>query len=203
MAKAYWVNQYHSISDADALAAYAKLAAPAIHAAGGRFVVRGMPVKTYEAGRNQRTVVVEFDSLSAALAAHDGPGYQAALKALGNGAVRDMRVVEGTGDEGAARSGLPRGYMVVQYHAVRDAGALGAYAKIAGPAMAAGGGRFLVRGEPATAWESGKLLRTVVVEFADTQQCVAAYDGAAYAEALRALGSAADRDMRVVEGVAP
>ena len=83
----------------------------------------------------------------------------------------------------------------------RDASALGAYAKIAGPAMAAGGGRFLVRGEPATVWEAGKLLRTVVVEFDDTKKCIAAYDGPAYAEALRALGSAADRDRRVVEGV--
>ena len=202
MAKAYWVTQYHSISDPDALAAYAKLAAPAIQAAGGRFVIRGTPVKTYEAGRNQRTVVVEFDSLSAALAAHDGAGYQAALQALRNGAVRDMRVVEGVGDEGASRSGLPKGYMVVQYHAVREPSALGAYAKIAGPAMAAGGGRFLVRGEPATVWEAGKLLRTVVVEFDDTKKCIAAYDGSAYAEALHALGSAADRDMRVVEGVA-
>ena len=202
MAKAYWVVQYHSISNPDALAAYAKLAAPAVQAAGGHFVVRGMPVKTYEGGRNQRMVVVEYPNLSAALAAHDSDGYQAALQALGNGAVRDMRVLEGVGDEGASRTGLPKGYMTVQYHAVRDAAALAAYAKIAGPAMAAGGGRFLVRGEPATVWEAGKLLRTVVVEFDSTAKCIAAYDGPAYAEALRALGNAADRDMRVLEGVA-
>ena len=44
----------------------------------------------------QRTVVIEFPSLAQALAAHDTPGYQAALKALGTGSVvRDMRVVEG------------------------------------------------------------------------------------------------------------
>jgi len=96
MAKAYWINTYRSISNPEALAAYAKLAGPAIAAAGGRFLVRGMPAKTYEAGLNQRTVVVEFPSLAQALAAHDGAGYQAALKALGTGAVeRDMRVVEG------------------------------------------------------------------------------------------------------------
>ncbi len=75
MAKAYWVTQYHSISDPDALAAYAKLAAPAIQAAGGRFVIRGTPVKTYEAGRNQRTVVVEFDDTKKCIAAYDGPAY--------------------------------------------------------------------------------------------------------------------------------
>ena len=97
MAKAYWVATYRSISDPGALAEYAKLAGPAITASGGKFLVRGVPAKTYEAGLEQRTVVIEFDSVGAATAAHDTPGYQAALKALGNGAVRDIRVVEGVG----------------------------------------------------------------------------------------------------------
>jgi uncharacterized protein (DUF1330 family) len=95
MAKAYWVACYRSVNDPDALAAYAKLAAPAIQSCGGRFLARGMPAKTYEAGLNQRTVVVEFDSLAAALAAHDSPGYQEALRVLGSAAERDLRVVEG------------------------------------------------------------------------------------------------------------
>lgn len=95
MAKAYWVAFYRSIRNPDALAAYAKLAGPAIQAAGGRFLARGNPAKVYEAGLEKRTVVIEFDSVQKALAAHDGPGYQAALKALGDGAERDMRIVEG------------------------------------------------------------------------------------------------------------
>jgi uncharacterized protein (DUF1330 family) len=96
MAKAYWIAFYRSIKNPDALAAYAKLAAPAVQAAGGRFLVRGMPVKVYEAGLNQRTVVIEFDSVEKAIAAHDSPGYQEALKALGKDAVeRELRVVEG------------------------------------------------------------------------------------------------------------
>ena len=96
MPKAYWVTTYRSIKNQDALAAYAKLAGPAIAAAGGRFVIRGMPAQTWEAGLNTRTVVIEFPSLEKALAAHDTPGYQDALKALGKDAVeRDMRVVEG------------------------------------------------------------------------------------------------------------
>jgi len=97
MAKAYWITTYRSISNPDALAAYAKLAGPAIQAAGGKFLVRSpAPAKTYELGMNQRTVVIEFPDLAAALAAHDTPGYAAALKALGTGAAeRDMRVVEG------------------------------------------------------------------------------------------------------------
>jgi uncharacterized protein (DUF1330 family) len=94
MAKAYWIAFYHSISDPDAMAAYAKLAGPAIQAAGGRFLARGMPAKTYEAGLNQRTVMIEFDSVEQAIAAHDSPGYQEALKAMGNAAKRDMRIVE-------------------------------------------------------------------------------------------------------------
>lgn len=95
MAKAYWIAFYHSISDPDAMAAYAKLALPSIQAGGGRFLVRGMPAKTYEAGLNQRTVMIEFDSVEQAVAAHDSPAYQKALEALGNAAVRDMRIVAG------------------------------------------------------------------------------------------------------------
>jgi len=95
MAKGYWVSCYQSIDNPDKLAAYAKLAAPAILAAGGKFVVRGPASKAYEQGLLQRTVVVEFDSLAAANAAHDGAGYQEALRALGDGVKRDFRIVEG------------------------------------------------------------------------------------------------------------
>ena len=96
MAKAYWVTTYRSISNQDALAAYAKLAGPAIAAAGGRFLIRGMPSAAWEHGVKERTVVIEWDNLAKALAAHDSEGYQAALKALGkDSVVRDMRVVEG------------------------------------------------------------------------------------------------------------
>lgn len=95
MAKAYWIAFYRSIRKPEALAGYAKLAGPAIQAAGGRFLARGNPVKVYEAGLEQRTVVIEFDSVQAAVAAHDSPGYQEALKVLGDAAERDMRIVEG------------------------------------------------------------------------------------------------------------
>jgi uncharacterized protein (DUF1330 family) len=95
MAKAYWVVCYRAIKNPDKLAAYAKLAGPAIQAAGGRFLVRGTPAKTYEGGLNQRTVVSEFESLAKAIAAHDSPGYQEALRVLGDAAERDLRIVEG------------------------------------------------------------------------------------------------------------
>ena len=96
MAKAYWITCYHSISNQDKLQAYAKLAGPAIAAAGGKFVVRGTAAKVYEHGMMQRTVITEWDSVEAAIAGHDSPGYQEALRALGQAAVRDVRIVEGT-----------------------------------------------------------------------------------------------------------
>ena len=96
MPKAYWVTTYRSIKNPDGVAAYAKLAGPAIKEAGGRFILRGMPAHTFEHGLKERTVVIEFDSLEKALAAHDTPGYREALEALGtNSCERDMRVVEG------------------------------------------------------------------------------------------------------------
>ena len=53
------------------------------------------PAKTYEAGVNERTVVIEFDSVDAAIATHDSPGYAAALAALDGGAIREIRIIEG------------------------------------------------------------------------------------------------------------
>src|SRR5882672_116126 len=97
MAKAYWIVCYHSIKNPDALAAYAKIAAPALQAAGGRYLVRGNPAKVYEAGLNQRTVVIEFDNVQKAIAAHDSAGYQESLRVLGDAVKRDMRIVEGVG----------------------------------------------------------------------------------------------------------
>ncbi len=96
MAKAYWIAFYRSVKNPDAFAAYAKLAPAAVQAHGGRFIVRGNPAKVYEAGLDQRVVMIEFDSVDKAIAAHDSAGYQEALKALGNNAVdREIRIVEG------------------------------------------------------------------------------------------------------------
>jgi uncharacterized protein (DUF1330 family) len=96
MAKGYWIALYRSVSDQAALAEYAKLATPAIQSGGGRFIARGTPYRRYEAGLDQRTVVIEFDSVQAAVATYEGPAYQAALKVLGNAAERDLRILEGS-----------------------------------------------------------------------------------------------------------
>jgi uncharacterized protein (DUF1330 family) len=96
MKKGYWVVAYKSISDASATKAYAGFAGPAIESFGGRVLVRTSDkVHPHEAGLQQRTVIVEFDSYENALAAYDSEVYQKAVRALGSGAERDFRIVEG------------------------------------------------------------------------------------------------------------
>jgi uncharacterized protein (DUF1330 family) len=92
---AYWISVYTEIIDEAKLAAYAKLAGPALEAAGGTFLARGLPEQTYEAGQKSRTVLIEFDSVDAARAAHDSPAYAEALAALDGGVVREIRIVPG------------------------------------------------------------------------------------------------------------
>ena len=94
MSKVYWVSVYKSVSDPAALAAYAQLASPAMVAHGGVFLAKGNPVQIIESGMQQRVVLIEFESLEKALAAYHSDGYQAALKVLGNTAIRDIRIVE-------------------------------------------------------------------------------------------------------------
>ena len=95
MPKAYWVTSYHSISDPEKLAAYVKLAPAATAPFGCRYLARGTAAAAREAGLKQRIVINEFPNLEKAIAAYDSPAYQEALKALGDGAVRDVRIVEG------------------------------------------------------------------------------------------------------------
>lgn len=95
MAKAYWISTYRAVLDTEKLAAYAKLAAPSIAAGGGRFLARGEPAQVYELGLMQRTVLIEFDSVAQAMSTHDSASYQAALAALGDGAQREIRIIEG------------------------------------------------------------------------------------------------------------
>jgi uncharacterized protein (DUF1330 family) len=96
MKKGYWVVAYRSIADESALKAYGKLAIPAIEAGGGKTLVRTADaIEPREAGLKQRMVVMEFESFEKAVATYNSAAYQAALKALGSGAERDFRIVEG------------------------------------------------------------------------------------------------------------
>ncbi|MGB7847613.1 MAG: DUF1330 domain-containing protein [Candidatus Acidiferrum sp.] len=96
MAKGYWITFYRKIMSASALAEYAKLAGPAIEAGGGKVLARGVPVKAYEAGLKERTVLIEFESAEKAVATFEGASYKAAAKLLAGAVERDVRIVEGT-----------------------------------------------------------------------------------------------------------
>jgi uncharacterized protein (DUF1330 family) len=94
--KGYWVVCYQSVSDESVIPNYAKAAKPAVEAGGGRSLAAGKPAKAHEAGKaDQRTVVIEFESVEKAIATYESAAYQAALKVLGSAAKRDFRIVEG------------------------------------------------------------------------------------------------------------
>ena len=96
MKKGYWVVAYRSISDASAVQAYGALAVPAVQSFGGRFLTTSASqVQPHEGGVQERAVLVEFDSYDIARSAHESEAYQKALQALGSGADRDFRIVEG------------------------------------------------------------------------------------------------------------
>ena len=96
MKKGYWVVAYRSISDEAAVKAYAAAAGPALESLGGRVLTRSTSqLQTHEAGLQLRAILVEFESYETALAAYESPAYSKALEALGSGAERDFRIVEG------------------------------------------------------------------------------------------------------------
>ena len=92
--KAYWISIYNEVFDEEKLAAYAELAGPALTAAGGRILARGMPSALHELGQMQRTVLIEFDSVEAANAAYESEGYAKALAALDGAVAREVRIIE-------------------------------------------------------------------------------------------------------------
>lgn len=95
MAKGYWIAFYRSVSDEAALVKYAGMATPVLTAAGGRFLARGVAAKAYEGGVAQRSVVVEFPSVEAAIATYESSAYQAALAVINGKVDRDLRIVPG------------------------------------------------------------------------------------------------------------
>ncbi len=97
MAKAYWITHYHRVVDPARLSRYGALAGPALEAGGGRFIARGAAARTLEGVENQRSVVIEFDSVAQAVAAYESPAYQEALAVLKGAVERDVRILDGAG----------------------------------------------------------------------------------------------------------
>ncbi|MEJ7743929.1 MAG: DUF1330 domain-containing protein [Nocardioidaceae bacterium] len=94
MPVAYWINTFTAINDDAKLARYIELSGPAMRAAGGQFLARGNPAHAFEGATMLRTTLIKFDSVERAVAAYHSPAYQQALEALGNGAEREIRIVE-------------------------------------------------------------------------------------------------------------
>ena len=96
---------------------------------------------------------------------------------------------------------MAKGYWITLYRSISDLAALSAYGKLAGPAIIANGGRFVIRGEAVQAYEQGIAQRVTVTEFDSVELALGAHNSPAYQEALIALGNACERDVRIVEGM--
>jgi uncharacterized protein (DUF1330 family) len=86
---------------------------------------------------------------------------------------------------------MPKGYMLSAHRRPADPEKRDAYAKLAGPALEAAGGKLIAAGGRVEARENGLAERTVLIEF----------ESDLYQEALRALDGGADRDIRLFEGL--
>jgi uncharacterized protein (DUF1330 family) len=95
LSKGYWVSAHRETKDRAKLATYAQLAVPAVEAAGGKVILRGVAYEVREHGLREQTVVIEFPSYEQAVAAYESDAYQKALEALGDSVVRDLRVIGG------------------------------------------------------------------------------------------------------------
>jgi len=96
---------------------------------------------------------------------------------------------------------MAKAYWITFYREILDPGKLAAYAKLAGPSIEAGGGRFLARGIPAKTYEDGLSERTVLIEFDSIEHAISVHDGSSYQEALAALEGGVVRDLRIVAGI--
>lgn len=96
---------------------------------------------------------------------------------------------------------MAKAYWICCYRSISKPDALAEYAKLAGPAIQGGGGRFLARGVAAKTYEQGIAQRTIIIEFDSVQKAVETFESEAYRKALRVLDGAAERDIRIVEGV--
>jgi uncharacterized protein (DUF1330 family) len=97
---------------------------------------------------------------------------------------------------------MKKGYWIVAYRSIFNEASQQEYSKLAGACIQASGGKALVRTSDAIEpRESGLKQRTVIVEFESFEKAIAVYNSEGYKAALNALGSSAERDFRIVEGV--
>jgi uncharacterized protein (DUF1330 family) len=95
---------------------------------------------------------------------------------------------------------MPKAYVLVDVE-VTDPAAYENYRKLSGPAAAAYGGRFIVRGGETEVLEGDRVPhRVVVLEFPDADAARAWYDSPEYREARAARANAAHGSFVLVEG---
>ena len=75
---------------------------------------------------------------------------------------------------------MPKGYWVTFYREISSPEKLAAYAKLASPATAPFGAKYLARGTAAFAYEAGQVNRVVITEFESLEKARAAHDSPAY-----------------------
>ena len=93
---------------------------------------------------------------------------------------------------------MAKGYWITCYRSVPDEATLANYARVAGPAIEAHGGRFLARGKPVKVYEVGLDQRLVVIEFESVKKAIEAYESPEYQAALAVLKDSAERDVRII-----
>ena len=96
---------------------------------------------------------------------------------------------------------MAKGYWISFYRSVSNAKALSEYAKLAGPAIEARGGRILSRGVAVKTYEAGVKERAVLIEFDSVERAIATYESPEYQAAKKLLEGAVERDVRFLEGV--
>jgi uncharacterized protein (DUF1330 family) len=96
---------------------------------------------------------------------------------------------------------MARAFWVATYRSISNPEKFAEYAKLAPVAIQAGGGKFIARGTAAQAYENAIKERVVLIEFPSVDAAVKAHDSPGYQAALKALDGAADRDIRIVEGL--
>jgi len=84
---------------------------------------------------------------------------------------------------------------------INDIDKVKAYAKDAGPATEAHGGKFLARGGRVETMEGYDQQRVVVTEFPSLEQAVACYNSDDYQAAKAKIDGGVTRDICIVEGV--
>ena len=94
MPKGYMLSVHRSLADTEKADAYRALALPAMEAMGSRMLAATSNVVAKENGLAERTVLIEFESMEAAIAAYESAAYQEALVVLSGGADRDIRLFE-------------------------------------------------------------------------------------------------------------